>query len=138
MANEIIKGMGFHHVALKAADFDGAYKFYTEGLGLKLYTAWGEGDSRAAMLDLGDGGILELFAGGTANTEANARYIHFAVKVDDVDSAYAIALKAGAKPKSEPVVVPVASSPVKLTLNCAFVYGPCGEELEFFRIVSAE
>jgi len=138
MANDIIKGMGFHHVALKAANFDGAYKFYTEGLGLKLYTAWGDGDSRAAMLDLGDGGILELFAGGTAEIEANARYIHFAVKVDDVDSAYEIALKAGAKPKSAPIVVPVASAPVKLTLNCAFVYGPCGEELEFFRIVSAE
>ena len=138
MANEIIKGMGFHHVALKAADFDKAYKFYTEGLGLKLYTGWGEGDGRAAMLDLGDGGILELFAGGSAEAEANARYIHFAVKVDDVDGAYNTALAAGAKPKSAPVVVPVDSAPVKVTLNCAFVYGPCGEELEFFRIVSAE
>ena len=62
MANEIIKGMGFHHVALKAADYESAYKFYTEGLGMKLYATWGEGDGRAAMLDLGDGGILELFA----------------------------------------------------------------------------
>ena len=138
MANEIIKGMGFHHVALKAADYEGAYKFYTEGLGMKLYATWGEGDTRAAMLDLGDGGILELFAGGTKETEANARFIHFAMKVDDVDTAYEIALKAGAKPKSAPVVVPGGASPVKLTLNCAFVYGPCGEELEFFRIVSAE
>ncbi len=138
MANEIIKGMGFHHVALKAADYEGAYKFYTEGLGMKLYAAWGEGDSRAAMLDLGDGGILELFAGGTAEPEANPHYIHFAVKVDDVNAAYEIALKAGAKPKSAPVVVPVGSTPISLTLNCAFVYGPCGEELEFFRIISAD
>lgn len=138
MANEIIKGMGFHHVALKAADYEGAYKFYTEGLGMKLYATWGEGDGRAAMLDLGDGGILELFAGGTAEDQANARFIHFAMKVDDVDAAYETALKAGAKPKSEPKVVPVGSTPVKLTLNCAFVYGPCGEELEFFRIVSAD
>ena len=138
MANEIIKGMGFHHIALKAADFDGAFKFYTEGLGMKFYTAWGEGDGKIAMLDLGDGGILELFAGGTEESEANQRYIHFAVKVDDVDAAYATAIKAGAKPKMEPKVVPVGSSPVNLTLNCAFVYGPCGEELEFFKVVSAE
>ncbi len=138
MANEIIKGMGFHHVALKTADFDASCKFYTEGLGMKLYAAWGEGDNRAAMLDLGDGGILELFAGGTTEDAANARFFHFAMKVDDVDAAYETALKAGAKPKSAPVVVPISSEPVKLTLNCAFVYGPSGEELEFFRVVSAE
>ena len=135
MANEIIKGMGFHHIAVKAVDFDASLKFY-EALGMMFYTQWGEGDGRIAMLDLGDGGILELFAGGAEG--ANTNYIHFAMKVDDVDAAYATALAAGAKPKSEPKVVPLASAPVKLTLNCGFVYGPSGEELEFFRIVAAE
>jgi len=135
MANEIIKGMGFHHIALKAVDFEASLKFY-EALGMKFYTQWGEGDGRIAMLDLGDGGILELFAGGAEG--ANTNYIHFAMKVDDVDAAYAAAIAAGAKPKSEPKVVPLNSSPVKLTLNCGFVYGPSGEELEFFRIVEAK
>lgn len=133
MANEIIKGMGFHHVALKATNFEESFKFFTEGLGMKFYTQWGEGDGRIAMLDLGDGGILELFAGGAEGPNTN--YIHFAMKVDDVDAAYATALAAGAKPKMAPKVVPLDSAPVKLTLNCAFVYGPSGEELEFFRIV---
>jgi catechol 2,3-dioxygenase-like lactoylglutathione lyase family enzyme len=136
MANEIIKGMGFHHVALKATNFEESFKFFTEGLGMKFYTQWGEGDGRIAMLDLGDGGILELFAGGAEGPNTN--YIHFAMKVDDVDAAYATALAAGAKPKTAPKVVPLQSAPVKLTLNCAFVYGPSGEELEFFRIVEAE
>ncbi len=136
MANEIIKGMGFHHVALKATNFEESFKFFTEGLGMKFYTQWGDGDGRIAMLDLGDGGILELFAGGAEGPNTN--YIHFAMKVDDVDAAYATALAAGAKPKSAPKVVPLQSAPVKLTLNCAFVYGPSGEELEFFRIVEAE
>ena len=135
MANEIIKGMGFHHIALKAVDFEASLKFY-EALGMKFYTQWGEGDGRIAMLDLGDGGILELFAGGAEG--ANTNYIHFAMKVDDVDAAYAAAIAAGAKPKSEPKVVPLNSAPVKLTLNCGFVYGPSGEELEFFRIVEAK
>ena len=135
MANEIIKGMGFHHIAVKAVDFDASLKFY-EALGMKFYTQWGEGDGRIAMLDLGDGGILELFAGGAEGPNTN--YIHFAMKADDVDAAYATALAAGAKPKSEPKVVPLNSAPVKLTLNCGFVYGPSGEELEFFRIVAAE
>ena len=136
MANEIIKGMGFHHIALKAVNFEESLKFFTEGLGMKFYTQWGEGDGRIAMLDLGDGGILELFAGGAEGPNTN--YIHFAMKVDDVDAAYATAIAAGAKPKSAPKVVPLQSAPVKLTLNCGFVYGPSGEELEFFRIVEAE
>ena len=135
MANEIVKGMGFHHIALKAVDFEASLAFY-QALGMKFYTQWGEGDGRIAMLDLGDGGILELFAGGTEGPNTN--YIHFAMKVDDVDAAYAAAIAAGAKPKSEPKVVPLQSAPVKLTLNCGFVYGPSGEELEFFRIVEAE
>ncbi len=137
MANEIIKGMGFHHVALRAVDFEASLKFYTEGLGMKYYSGWGEGNGRIAMLDLGDGGILELFAGGEGEA-VNNRYIHFAMKVDDVDAAYEVAIKAGATPKSAPKVVPLNSAPVKMTLNCGFVYGPSGEELEFFRIVSAE
>ena len=34
MANEIIKGMGFHHAALKTPDLDASIAFY-EKLGLK-------------------------------------------------------------------------------------------------------
>lgn len=137
MANDIIKGMGFHHVALKTADLDASIAFY-EKLGMKFYTSWGEGDGRIAMMDFGDGGILELFAGGNAEEQTNPKYIHFALKVDDVDAAYATALEAGAKPKSAPKVVPLNSKPVKLTLNCGFVFGPSGEEVEFFRILKAE
>ena len=137
MANDIIKGMGFHHVALKTADLDASIAFY-EKLGMKFYTSWGEGDGRVAMMDFGDGGILELFAGGSADEQTNPKYIHFALKVDDVDGAYAKAIEAGAKPKSAPKVVPLDSKPVKLTLNCGFVFGPSGEEVEFFRILKAE
>ena len=102
---------------------------------MQFYTSWGEGEKKIAMLDLGDGGILELFAGAEGEEAVNNRYIHFAMKVDDVDAAYETALKAGAKPKIAPKIAPLDSSPVKLTLNCAFVYGPSGEELEFFRIL---
>lgn len=137
MANEIIKGMEFHHVALKTPDIDASIAFY-EKLGMKFYTAWGVGDGRVAMLDFGDGGILELFAGGNDRETADPKYIHFALKVDDVDAAYETALAAGAKPKTAPKIAPLNSKPVRLTLNCAFVYGPGGEEVEFFRVLEAE
>ena len=135
MANEIIKGMGFHHIAVKAKNYEESMKFYTEGLGMKFMTQWGEGDERIAMLDRGNGDIVELFAGGNDKESIDPKYIHFAMKVDDVDAAYEAALKAGAKPKTAPLVAPLDSAPIKLTLNCAFVYGPAGEELEFFKIL---
>ncbi len=138
MANEIIKGMDFRHIALAAVDFEKSLKFYTEGLGMKLYAIWGEGDGRIAMLDMGEGGIVELFAGGKPAERKKSGYIHLALRADDVDAAYKRALEYGAEEKSAPNVVPLNSTPVKLTLNCGFVYGPSGEEIEFFRVISAE
>jgi len=62
--NAVIPGCGYHHVAIRAADFEGAVRFYTEGLGFRLAVRWGEGDGRAALLDGGDGNYMEVFAGG--------------------------------------------------------------------------
>ena len=39
MANEIIQGMGFHHIGLKAADFQKSVAFY-KALGLKEVVGW--------------------------------------------------------------------------------------------------
>jgi len=74
--NEKIGGGGFHHVALKARDFDKSVKFYTEGLGFKQVLAWGEGDNRAVMLDTGEGNYMEIFAGGSSEPkpEGTRRY----------------------------------------------------------------
>ncbi|MFW5841610.1 MAG: VOC family protein, partial [Planctomycetota bacterium] len=38
---------GFHHVALRSADFDRSIGFYTKVLGMTPAVAWGEGDNRA-------------------------------------------------------------------------------------------
>ena len=35
--------------------------------------------------------------------------------------------------KIYPKVVPLDSEPYKMSINIAFVYGPSGEELEFFK-----
>ena len=67
MANSIIHGASFHHVALKVNDFDASLAFY-KALGFEVFKYWGEGDSRAAMLDIGSGEYFEVFAGGSNET----------------------------------------------------------------------
>jgi len=141
MANNMLPGISFHHIAIQVKDFDRSVRFYCDGLGLKPYTAWNggpSGDKRIMLLELGDGGMIELFSLGSEDEAVNNRFIHFAMHVDDVDAAYKKALEAGAQSVMAPAVKPLSSAPVKLTLNCAFVRAPGGEELEFIRVVSSE
>lgn len=134
--NKIIPGMAIAHLALRASDIDRSIKFYTD-LGMEPYLAWGEGAKRIQMLKFGGGsGILELFNEGPAisvNGEYAGKYTHFAYAVEDVEAAFNTAIAAGAKPKTLPKVVPLESVPEKISINIAFVYGPDGEEIEFFK-----
>ncbi len=131
--NSIIKGAGFHHIALKANNFEASIEFY-KLLGFSVKCSWGEGDERITMLDMGDGTIIELFAGGS-NEPAEGRYFHLAINADDIDFAYNTAIQAGATCKMEPTVINLDSKPSPITINIAFVYGPSGEVLEFFKVV---
>jgi len=132
MANDIIKGMGFHHIALKCKDIEKSLEMY-KALGMKELVRWGEGEGLIVMLDLGDDGRIELFANGSDDFSVNGKWQHFAVRVDDVDAAYKVAMEAGFESSVAPKVVPLDSTPYKMSLNVAFVKGPDGEELEFFK-----
>ncbi len=140
MSNNIIKGLGYAHMAIAAKDFDKSLAFY-KALGMSVYTQWGEGDSRIALLDMGDGSLVELFAkpdlctDKVAGVEDGNPFLHFAFSAQNVDEAYRVALEAGATPLKPPAEVPLPSSPLRLTLRIAFVKGPSGEELEFFKTV---
>jgi glyoxylase I family protein len=123
---------GFHHVALRASDFEATLRFYQDGLGFVRAYGWGEGDGRAAMLDTGDGNYLEVFAGGKSGTEPpEGALLHFALRTADVDGAYARALAAGARSQVEPKDVTIAGDPPVL-VRLAFVQGLDGEVIEFF------
>ena len=132
MANDIIKGMGFHHIGLKAADFEKSQKFY-QAHGLREIVRWGEGEKEIIMYDLGDGGRIELFANGGDEFAEQGKWVHFAVCVEDVEHAYNVALAAGATPHIAPKIVPLDSKPEKISINIAFVKGPDGEQIEFFK-----
>jgi glyoxylase I family protein len=136
---------GFHHVAIRATDFDESLRFYTEGLGFRVHFPFsvpGRID-RAAFLDTGDGRFLELFGpGSTVQAEGRRRQpneektegalLHFCLKVADTDASYARAIAAGAGSRVEPRSVRLGEDPL-VEVRIAFVTGPNGEVIEFMQ-----
>ena len=134
MANKKIPDIGVHHLALSAVDFDKSVKFYTEGLGFELTASWGEGTGRAVMLDIGNGSHFEIFANGNANEQQDAKFAHFAFATTNPDLAYENALAAGAASQMEPKSLEIPANP-PMPVRIAFVRGPDGEVLEFFKVL---
>ena len=124
---------GLHHVALTVADLPACIAFYT-ALGMTQLRSWGEGKLAGAMLDMGDGSILEIFADGDGKGTQGA-VNHIALDVEDADAAYAAALKAGAQPQPgwEPQDIVIGSVP-PYPARVAFVFSPTGERVEFFQV----
>ena len=134
MSNVKIPGAGSHHLAISSADFDKSYKFYVEGLGMTPVATWGENEGRAALLDIGDGSHVEIFANGTASEQKNEKIVHFAFRTSDTDTAFQNAISAGAKEKMPPTTLEIpADKPIPVRI--AFVYGPDNEVLEFFKVI---
>jgi glyoxylase I family protein len=130
--NDLIGGGGFHHIAMRAHDFDASLKFYVEGLGFAPKAAWGQGDRRATLLDTGDGNYLELFAGGQEGPKPEGAVVHLAFRTTDCDRAIERARAAGAEVTTEPKDVVIPSDP-PLPARIAFCKGPDGEVIEFFQ-----
>ena len=128
-------GPGFHHIAIRATDFEATIRFYTDGFGFRRAYSWGEGDGQAALLDTGDGNYLEVFAGGKrphGEEVPEGALLHFALRTGDVDAAYARAMATGARSRMEPKDVPI-NGDRPLTFRIAFVTGLDGEIVEFFQ-----
>lgn len=128
-------GLGFHHIGLKCADLKRSEEFY-RALGLREVLRWGEGDKEIVMLELGDGGRIELFANGGDEFSVKGKWVHFAMASDNVDGMYERALAAGAESLIPPKTVPLDSKPEQVSIHIAFVKGPDGEEIEFFQQVT--
>lgn len=136
---------GFHHVAIRAVDFDTTIKFYTEGLGCTVryeFSVPGRID-RAAFVDAGDGRFIEVFGpGSTVQAEGRRRrsdeeategaLLHFCLRVADVEASYARALAAGATSRIAPRRANLAGAP-PAEVHIAFVDGPNGEVIEFLK-----
>jgi len=134
MANDRIKGPGFHHIAIRAVDFEATVKFYEEGIGCTRRFGWGEGPTRAALMDTGDGNYVEIFTNREPGGDIpEGGIIHYALRVADADAAYARALAAGATSVVAPKDATPAHADHPITFRVAFVRGPAGETIEFFQ-----
>src|SRR5581483_1342265 len=142
--NAVLHGGGFHHVAIKAYDYDATLKFYIEGLGFRRVHGWGKDDrangsrdSRAALLDTGDGNYMEVFAGRTRppafEEGAEDALLHVAFRTNDCAAALERARSAGATVTLETKTVLPENSDRPLELTVAFVKGLNGEVIEFFQ-----
>lgn len=135
MAAASKRGPGFHHIALRARDFEATVRFYTEGMGFQRRYGWGEGDRRAALMDTGDGNYIEVFAGGQrspGDDGPEGTLLHYALRVADTDAALARAVAAGARTTMEPKDVTLQGEP-PATVRIAFCKGLDGEVIEFFQ-----
>lgn len=131
--NATLGGGGFHHVAIRAKDFDKSVAFYTGTLGFKQKITWGAVPGRAVMLDTGDGNYLEIFERPQQTwADSDASILHFAIRTSDCDAAFAIAKKAGCEIVMEPKDVDIDSQPVT-KVRIAFFKGPDGEVIELFQ-----
>ena len=136
---------GFHHLAIRAVDFDETIRFYTEGLGFRVHFPFavpGRID-RAAFLDAGDGRFVEVFGSGSMVQAEGPRrqpgqeptegaVLHFCLRVADTDASYARALAAGAVSRVEPGTRRLSEDPL-VDVRIAFVVGPNGEVIEFMQ-----
>jgi glyoxylase I family protein len=125
---------GFHHIALRAADFEGACRFYTDILGFKKKISWGEGDRRGVMFDTGDGNYVEIFAGGSTEPRAEGAILHFALRTDDTAGLLERVRAGGYEVTEETRVVDIQSAEIGVVpVKIAFFKGPTGEIIELFE-----
>jgi glyoxylase I family protein len=126
----IIKG--FHHTAIRSSNFDASVRFYTEVLGLNIRITWGEGSSRAAMIDAGDGNYVEIFERPAFDSAENT-ILHFALRTDDCSGMTEKIRAAGLEITMEPKELTIDSSAGPIPVKISFFKGPDGELVELFE-----
>jgi len=134
--NQLLGGGGFHHVAIRAVDWDASVRFYRDVLGFTEKIRWGAGDNRAVMLDTGDGNYIEIFAGRKATLPADSvepPILHLAIRTNNIDADIERIRAAGMTITHEPKDVEIPSTPGPTPIRLAFFKGPDGEIIELFQ-----
>ena len=135
-----------HHTALRPTkeNFERTLAFYTELLGFTADDQWiwnNEGrEIPCAMVNPGDGVMIEIFGGGSSDQMPIGSYPHVCYEADDVIGLMQKLEAAGygaTDPQGEPspqvyTDYLLRESP-RILWRCAFIKGPCGEVIEFLQ-----
>lgn len=114
------------HVCLNVSDADRAAEWYAENLGFERSWEFTAGGTRNVYVADPDGFELQLAdTGGEDSFEAGTAWDHFAVKVEDVDEAFAAIDHHG--------VVQEPSDQPEADARTAFVEDPDGHVVELVQ-----
>jgi glyoxylase I family protein len=132
--NTHVPGCGFHHVAIRTADWEKSLRFWQDAMGFTPAVEWGEAPRRACMMDTGDGNYLEIFERDPLpeGVSRDSEILHFCFRTDDCDAALERARAAGAEVTVEPKTISVFGEP-RIPVRLAFFKGPDGELCELFQ-----
>ena len=138
MPNPILGDGGFHHVCVKARDWDKTIEFYTDVLGFTEKIAWNSAPERAALLDTGAGNYIEILEDMAHTPEANGSIAHFALRTNNLDEVATHVRESGTKITVEPkdVTLSTTNNAGALVIRLFFCEGPNGEVIEFFQNVA--
>lgn len=120
---------GTHHICLNLRDkeeFRQAFDFYHNVLGMEVVRSY----DGFAMLDTGDGTVMELYIG--ARTEGKGSIDHFALRTNDLDACVAAVTAAGRPITDGPRETTLPTTP-PYPIRIAFTVGMLGESIEFFQ-----
>lgn len=143
--------IGFHHIAIRAKDFEQTILFYTKGLGFTLGHTWSLPAfnlKNAAMLKSPNGnGYIEIYD-QDADIPAQGRkklpteeyvqtaLLHICLTVTDSEKAYHHAIAAGATSCLAPMTIELGNP--LYTVKNSLVYSPNGEVIEFLEQKGSE
>jgi len=127
-----MKFNGFHHIGLAVGDVEKSRAFYTALGGVETFNFPFEGKT-FYLIDMGGNAVVELIPKLDASSpeQVEPRWMHIALNTDDCQAAHDHALSIGAREKSPPQEVNLKT----MKVCCSFVYGPDGEEIEFFTVL---
>lgn len=132
--NQVMAGLGSHHVALQTQDYEAAIAFYGEVMGMTKVAEFSAGGRRITLLDIGDGSHLELFEplpdAPAPAAASDDRFFHFALATSDISAALERARDAGMEITTELTDAKLGS----LDVTIAFFKGPGGEVIELFQV----
>jgi glyoxylase I family protein len=129
-----------HHLAIQTRDWEASKRFYIDILGMEQVGGFKLSHREVIFLNMGGGDLIELFEPIKDQDYSLPDYdngtlaiFHFALAVDDVDAATERCRAAGYAVKVEPKILKLDGIHSRL----AFIIGPNGEHIEFFKSLAS-